>query len=138
MMKTLLPAVIVSACLVSVSAHADALRLKPGLWETTVTSTNSFTGTTTQTDTECVVEQEFDPRTMFKDAQGCEVVNSSLEGNTLTYSLVCNVEGTQATINGLYTADGDVGGGSMNMEMSFSGQTMTMESSFDARRIGDC
>ena len=137
-MKTLLPAVIVSACLVSVSVHADSLKLKPGLWETTVTSTNSFTGTTTQTETECVAEQEFDPRTMFKDAQGCKLLDDSLQGNTLTYSLVCNVQGTQATIEGVYTTDGDLGSGSMNMEMSFSGQTMTMENNFDARRIGDC
>ena len=137
-MKTLQSAVVASACLVSVSVHADTLKLKPGLWETTVTSINSFTGTTTQTETECVVEQEFDPRTMFKDAQGCELLDDNLQGNTLTYSLVCNVQGTQATIEGVYTTEGDVGSGSMNMEMSFGNQTMTMENSFDARRLGDC
>ena len=137
-MKNLLHVVIASACLVSVSAYAETLKLKPGLWETTVVSTNSFTGTTTQTETECVVEQEFDPRTMFKDAQGCELLDDNLQGNTLTYSLVCNVQGTQATIEGVYTTEGDVGSGSMNMEMSFGNQTMTMENSFDARRIGDC
>ena len=136
-MKTIL-AVVMSTCLVSISVHADSLKLKPGLWETTVTSTNSFSGTTTQTETECVVEAEFDPRTMFKDAEGCELVDNNLSGNTLTYSLVCDVQGTKANIEGMYTTEGDIGSGNMNLEMSFGNQTMTMENSFDARRIGDC
>ena len=75
---------------------------------------------------------------MFKDAQGCELLDDNLQGNTLTYSLVCNVQGTQATIEGVYTTEGDVGSGSMNMEMSFGNQTMSMENIFDARRLGDC
>ena len=137
-MKTVLPVLAASALLFSATTQAESLKIKPGMWESTVTTTNSFTGTSTQTETECVVDEAFDPRTMFKDAEGCEVVDDTLEGNTLTFNLACSIEGTQATIEGVYTTDGDVGSGTMNMEMSFGGQSMTMESSFEAKRLGDC
>ena len=117
---------------------ADALPVKPGLWETTVTSTNSFTGTQTQTSQECVTIEEFDPKTLFRDAEGCEVVNSDVSGNVLTFSMSCNMDGGQGTFAGRYQTEGDTGSGEMNMEMSFGGQTMTMESTMESTRLGDC
>ena len=61
-----------------------------------------------------------------------------VNGDTLTFSMNCDVEGGEAVINGHYQTDGDSGTGAMNMEMSVSGQTMTMESTMSATRLGDC
>lgn len=116
----------------------DILPMTPGLWETTVTSTNSFTGTQTNTQQECIVEDHFDPRKMAEGSDECEIADSNVDGNTLTFTMACTMQGGSATMTGTYTVDGDQGSGSMNMEGSFGGQTMTMESTMVANRIGDC
>lgn len=137
-MKFLIHSVILAMVLSIPVASADSLPVEPGLWETTVTSTNSFTGTQTQTTKECVTIDAFDPKTLFKDAEGCKVVDSDVNGNVLTFSMDCNVDGGQGTFSGRYQSEGDTGSGEMNMEMSFNGQTMTMESTMESRRLGDC
>ena len=123
----------------STAVQADSLKLTPGMWETTMTMTNSMTGTQTTTTQECMVEDEFDPANMLQDGDNCELNDSNLDGNTLTFTLTCQVEGGgPATMTGVYTSNGDSGNGTMNMEMSFGGQTMTMQGEFEGRRIGDC
>lgn len=119
-------------------AHADSLPITPGLWEITSTRDNPMTGQQqTQTDQECIVEDRFDPIARMGD-DGCQVTNSDLDGNTLTFDLSCNMQGGQGTMHGVYTIDGDRGEGEMTMQFSFGGQTMSMQNSSVARRIGDC
>ncbi len=120
-------------------ATADTLPIDPGLWEFTSTSINPFTGQQeTETDTECMVEDEYDPATIMEDDMDCEVGESNLDGDTLTFSMSCNTQGGQMTMNTVYQSDGDTVQGTMVMEMSFGGQTMTSEESFAGKRIGDC
>ncbi len=119
-------------------ATADVLPINPGLWESTVTSTNSMTGTQTKTSTECLVEDSFDPASMMDDGDQCQLTASDLDGDTLTFSMECNMEGGESTMTGVYQTDGETGQGTMNMEMSFGGQTMTMESNMTTVRLGDC
>ena len=132
--------VFLAAALATVTAmsSADSLPFSPGMWETTVTSTNSLTGTTTHSSTSCTTEGEFDLRSIAQGAQGCELVDSNIDENTLTYSMACNVQGAESTVQGTYTVDGDGGEGTMNMTMTFDGQTMTVENVFTSKRIGDC
>ena len=137
-MKKILIALSFSSILISSSAFSEGLKIKPGMWETTMVSTNSMTGTTTQTTSNCMADGEFDPKTMAEGAEGCEVTDDNVDGNTLTFTMACNMQGADVTMEGLYSVDGDEGEGSMNMEMSFGGQTMTMENVFTAKRVGDC
>lgn len=130
---------ILSSALVGFHAGADdVLPMTPGLWETTVTSTNSFTGTQTNTQQECIVEDHFNPKKFAEGSDECELTESDVDGNTLTFTMACTMQGGSATMTGSYTVDGDEGSGTMNMEGSFGGQTMTMESEMTAQRIGDC
>ena len=126
------------AGLLTVLAHADSLPIKPGLWESTMTSTNSMTGTQTKTSTQCMTEDEWNPQSMMEEVQGCTLTESSLSGNTLTFSMSCDIQGAESTVSGVYSTQGDTGEGTMNMEMSFGGQVMTMEATFVANRLGDC
>ena len=137
-MKSILSFAGVLLLLQSPLAAGDTLPIKPGLWESTVTSTNSFAGTSTQTNQECVTINQFDPKTMAREAEGCDVVESNVNGSTLTFSMNCDIEGGTTVISGQYQSDGDTGSGAMNMEMSFGDQTMTMESTMTTVRIGDC
>jgi hypothetical protein len=137
-MKKILLALSLSSILISSSAYSEGLKITPGMWETTMVSTNSMTGTTTQTTSNCMADEEFDPKTMVEEAEGCEITDKNLDGNTLTFTMACNMQGADAIMKGVYSVNGDQGEGSMNMEMSFGGQTMTMENAFTAKRIGDC
>jgi len=123
---------------IALPAFADALKLKPGLWETTFEMTNPFTGTQSQTRTECLEENEFDPESMMGPNDNCKVTQSKLKGNTLTFTMACNMDGGSGTMTGEYTTDGKTGSGKMTMTMSFGGQTMEMRSTTTARRLGDC
>ena len=121
------------------AGFAASLLIKPGMWETTMTTSSSMTGTTTRSISECRVEEEFDPTKMVKDTNGCELVENEINGNTLTYTMNCEVDGGgQGIMRGVYEINGDQGQGRMDMEISFGGQTMVIENSFTAQRLGDC
>lgn len=117
---------------------ADALKLNPGLWETTVEMTNPYTGTQTRTHTECVTENKFDPGSMMGPNDHCKINESKVDGNTLTFKMSCDVEGGEGEMTGKYTSDGNTGTGEMVMKISFGGQTMEMKSTTQAKRLGDC
>lgn len=131
---------VVAAVLAPLAAHAASLAINPGMWETTMTRTNPMTGTpATETSTECVTEQSFDPREMMQDAQGCQLTEESLAGDTLTFAMACTVDGAgSADIKGRFQTDGQTGNGAMNMSMNMGGMTMSMDMNWTARRLGDC
>lgn len=130
------------ACAVLVvpfAAGAAELELNPGLWETTMTRTNPMTGEpTTETNTECVKETSFNPSDMMQDAEGCELVKDELNGDTLTYRMECDMQGTQATVDGMFQTDGQTGKGNMDMKMSMGEMDMNMKMDWTAKRVGDC
>ncbi len=122
------------------TAAAASLELNPGLWETTMTRTNPMTGTpVTETTTECMKEKSFDPREMMQGAQGCNLVDENLSGDTLTFNMTCNMEGGAAgEIRGRFQTDGQTGSGEMVMNMSMGQVTMSMDMNWTAKRLGDC
>ncbi len=130
------------ACAVLVvpfAAGAAELELNPGLWETTMTRTNPMTGEpTTETNTECVKETSFNPSDMMQDAEGCELVKDELNGDTLTYRMECDMQGTQAVVDGTFQTDGQTGKGNMDMQMSMGEMDMNMKMDWTAKRVGDC
>jgi hypothetical protein len=128
------------ALLFPLGAGAASLALNPGLWETTMTRTSPMTGTpTTETSTECVKEKAFDPREIMKNAQGCQLTDEQLAGDTLTFSMSCNMEGgANGTIDGRFQTDGNTGNGTMTMNMNAGGMSMSMDMNWTARRLGDC
>lgn len=118
---------------------AAELEINPGLWETTMTRTNPMTGEpTTETTTECVRETSFNPSDVMKDAQGCELVKDELNGNTLAFRMECNMQGSQATVDGTFQSDGQTGRGNMDMDMSMGEMKMSMNMNWTSKRIGDC
>lgn len=121
------------------TALAQGLPINPGLWETTVTRTDPMTGQpTTDSRQECVKSNEFDPRSLMQDVEGCEVTDQSISGDTLTFTMACNHDGGTGTMQGQFQTDGETGTGQMSMSFSFGGQTMNMESNSTSKRLGDC
>jgi hypothetical protein len=122
---------------ISSYAYSDSLPLKPGLWKTT-TMTTSPMGTQTKTSSQCLKDKFFDPRKSLADADGCEVTNSKLSGDTLNFTMECRMDVGKATMNGRYTSKGDTGSGTIKINMSFGGQVMSSETQMQAERVGDC
>ncbi len=126
--------------LLPIQAGAASLPINPGMWETTMTRTNPMNGQpTTETTTECVEEEKFDPRELMKDAQGCNLVDENLAGDTLSFSMVCSIQGgVQANMDGTFQSGGNTGEGNMNINMNMGGMSMNMDMSWTATRTGDC
>jgi hypothetical protein len=138
-MKFVVFALVSASLIFATTAIADRLPINPGLWESTTTNFNPMTGQQeSQTNVECEVDNYFDPAATMEQGQGCEIVESTLEGETLTFDVSCNVEGGQMNMHGKYTSDGDNAQGVMEMEISFNGQIFNSTGTWAAKRIGDC
>lgn len=122
-----------------ITAGAAELEINPGLWETTMTRTNPMTGApTTETTTECVRQTSFNPSDVMKEAEGCNLVKDELTGDTLTFRMECNMQGSQATVDGMFQSDGQTGKGNMDMNMNMGEMKMSMNMNWTSKRIGDC
>jgi len=135
--KCLVVAALIS--LPTITVGAAEIEFNPGQWETTMTRTNPMTGEpSTETRTECVKERKFNPASMMQGAEGCDLVKDSLDGDTLSFQMECDMQGGKASIIGQFQTDGETGKGNMDMSVNAGGMNMKMEMDWTARRIGDC
>jgi len=139
-MKSIRFAVIPLVLSMSAPVVAAELAINPGLWETTMTRTNPMTGEPkTETTTECVKQTSFNPSSLMQDAQGCELINDELNGDTLSFRMECNMpQGATASMDGVFQTDGQTGMGEMDMNMSMGEMKMNMKMNWTSRRLGDC
>lgn len=139
LMKTNALLSMVLVCTLPLAAVAAELAINPGLWETTMTRTNPMTGDPiTETNTECVKETRFDPNSMLEGTDGCRLVDENLSGDTLTFRMECNMQGSEALIDGSFQTDGQTGRGNMDMKIQSGDVNMSMNMNWTANRIGDC
>ena len=120
--------------------QATTLKVNPGLWEAVWTSTNPLTGEAiTDRRTECVRTEEFNPRQLLKQTQGCTVIKEALNGNKLSFSLMCGVEGGPNTrVDGDFQTSGVAGNGHVRTSVSFGTMAVQMDTKVATRRVGDC
>jgi hypothetical protein len=114
------------------SAQAEGLRVKDGLWETTMKS--PMTGE--RTSRECLKDTMLDPQSMLEGQSECQMTEHTLQGNTLTFTMTC--AGGSGTAHGRMSVDGDRGDGEINMQFNMGDREMSMTMSWDAVRVGDC
>ena len=126
-------------CFPATAVTAAEIELNPGLWETTMTRTNPMTGQpVTETKTECIKDKKFDPAGMMQGTEGCNLVDDNLDGNTLTYRMECNMQGSLSTIDGKFQTDGQTGNGKMDISINAGGMQMKMEMNWVSKRVGEC
>jgi hypothetical protein len=114
------------------SAQAEGLRVKDGLWETTMKS--PMTGE--RTSRECLKDTVLDPQSMLEGQSDCQMTEHTLQGNTLTFTMTC--AGGSGTAHGRMSVDGDRGDGEIDMQFNMGDREMSMTMSWDAVRVGDC
>lgn len=125
--------------LVSPLAMSAELPINPGLWETTMTRTDTISGTpVTETSRECVQQTSFNPADLVKEMKECKTITNDLNGNTLTFNMKCSMAGANATVDGQFQSSGTTGSGKMAIKMNMAGMVMAMNMDWTTKRIGDC
>ena len=134
----LLSAVGIAAALAAGAVYAETLKMNPGNWETTVVMNHPMLGNQTNTQTQCIEEEEFDPNQFLQGQEECTMVEQNVSGNTLTFEMECNAQGTRSSMTGEMSITDDTGTGSMQISMEVAGQKFDMKMDFDSKRLGDC
>ncbi len=125
--------------LLAAAGHAMAIDMNPGLYRITVKMEmqgmpNMMPATTMN---QCITEEDPVPNAS-PQAQGCEVKDMNVSGNTVSYTMVCDQEGVQSEMTGKTTYSGDSFKGATTMKMNQGGTSMVMTSDIQGNRIGDC
>jgi len=123
------------------AGQAEGIPIEPGLWEMTSTmSMPMLPQPRVNTVTECVKNSEIsmdDFNTGDMDP-GCTFKPAQVDGNTMSWSFDCPVEGGSSHGEWQATSNGDSVTGDGLISMSLQGQTMEMKMSWEGKRIGEC
>lgn len=146
-MRTAIVALVLGTGLAG-AAYAQELKVKPGNWETSTTMNMSVNMNgqamtippRTMNQTECMKPEDakFSPDDLVQ--QGCSVSNIKSGDRTLSFDLSCSQQGAAMTGTMSFELDpsGDSGNGTMSLNGSMAGGTMSMSGVTSAKRIGDC
>jgi hypothetical protein len=140
MKKTLVVAVALAGSTVAFAKGPQ----KPGNWH--ITMTMEMPGLPAapppRTMDICVTpKQSDDPKEAIKSqSKDCDPADVKVEGNKVTYKVVCHSHGGTQTGTGEIVYSGDAYTGTMTMEMANprGGGTMKMIQHTSAQRTGDC
>ena len=129
-------------CLLSMaisSVPSWALDLKPGKYEITIKTTmpGSNQQMPTQTMTQCMTGQDPVPNASTA-AQGCTITDMKTRGNTITYTMECQQQGTKTVTTGEMTYKGDSFEGKTQTKLGPAAGGMVINSEIKGKRIGDC
>jgi hypothetical protein len=137
---SLLLLLVFSFFLVACQADKPKVDMEEGLWE--ITTEVKMEGMPFQmppsTHTQCITQEDLVPDTGQAEQaeQKCEVTNLKVEGNTVTYDLICAADDHKMTSHSSITYEKDRMQGSMTATMEPN--NMTMSYTLTGRRIGDC
>lgn len=123
-------------------ALAESPNLEPGMWQTT--STVSFEGEMdipdeTETETECLTEEDLSEAEFFMDDDECTVEDREVSASGLSGRMICDYGGEASA-----ELDIEMQFGGDHMEGRISGILSTpmgevqMLSEMEGERIGDC
>lgn len=121
------------------TTQAKELAIEPGLWKTETTVYNSIIKeTNTETTEECITESTYTLEKLTEDYQECSILSEDISDNSLTYKMICNSAGTQFTLDGKLSIDGDKGEGTMDIKVSAEGMEFELNSNWITQRISNC
>lgn len=113
----------------STSVFANNIDLKEGLWQITTTMEipgmpHKMPGTTI---TQCLTQKDITPP--VNQDENCHIEDQKINGNTVSYKMVCNQDGETTSGTGTFSYDDDkmtgrmeVNAGGMNIITSYSGK----------------
>jgi len=117
--------------------YADGMKVNPGLWETKSIVTSPG-GTHENVSKECIKEAEFSPETMMDNNSGCKVTDATSDAASMQWAIQCENGGVTMTGNGHAKSSGNSITGGMDINANFNGQAVTMTTTWEGARVGDC
>jgi len=129
-----------SLLLSSSAMAADTISIEPGMWEMTTKMTTPMSPQPrVETSQECMTDSEIGPDHLApNDGGDCTITESTVNGNSMNWSMQCSSPGGVMTGGGSFTSKGDSGFGNMTMNMNIEGQAFNMEMAWEGKRIGSC
>ena len=126
-------------CLLLTTMPSWGLDLKPGKYEITakVEMRGMPGGMPPQTTIQCITEQDPVP-VGSANAQGCQLTDMKIKGNTVVYTMECEQQGMKAKTSGEITYKGDTFVGTSKTEMGPAAGGMTITTKISGKRIGTC
>ena len=113
--------------------------MRPGLWETTITS--NMAGGKPISTRACVTAQQLeDPKGTLPKMDAnmkCEQLDYKTSGSTVSWKMRCTGE-VPMEGSGQMTAGPESYSGKMDMTMKMQGQSMSMSQTMAGKRVGDC
>ena len=83
---------------------------------------------------ECLTEEDILPKAVSEGDQKCTMVESSVIGNTVSWTMECTSEAGKSNSKGTITYKGDTYSGKVKMVAN----GMKMDSSLSGKRLGAC
>ncbi len=130
-----------SFCLTFSMANAnESISIEPGMWEVTTTMTSPMSNQPqVKTSQECMEDSEISADVLTpNDDDNCSTSDVNANGDTLTWSMQCSMQGNVMTGGGSFTSQGNSGHGNMHMDMQVEGQSFKMELTWKGKRVGSC
>lgn len=122
----------------SLAAQEQSVNLNPGLWEiTTVTEMVGMPGAgpPPMTFTQCITAENLVPQSEG-ETEVCQVSDVAVEGNTVSWKIVCSGQGGGMEGTGTITYNGDTMEGTMEMVMPQV--NMQIKNTLTGKRVGEC
>lgn len=139
MKKIVLITSLVSASLPAVAAP----NMQPGMWEITtkmeMAGMEGMPAMPPQTIRQCIrpADVQSGSATVPKGDPQCTVKGYKMQGNTASWQMECKGENAMSG-NGTVTYGGTSYSGKTQFNMNQDGQAMTMNQTFNGKRVGDC
>ena len=113
--------------------------MKPGKWE--ITTKMEMGGMPPQTikHVQCLTAEDMVPVQRESEHQECKTMDVVEKGNTITWKMVCEGEGSKMEGDGKVTYSEDSMNGTVNMTMNIEGgNTMHVKNVMTGKRLGKC
>ena len=121
------------------NVYAEGMIIKPGLWETKSIVTLPFEGGTQEhTSQDCMQEHDITPQKLMEETQGCTILESNVDRDSMQWKISCNSGGVEMLGEGNAESAKTTINGGMIIKASLNGQEITMTTNWQGKLIGDC
>jgi len=135
MYKKFFAALIILLTAVSISFAGSMPDMQEGLWEITTKTQMPGMEMPPTKHTQCLTKNDLVPQGS-QPGQECEITDIKMDGNTVSWTMLCKGQGGEVRGTGKITYNGDGFTGIMKITMPQANMDMT--SHIHGRRIGDC
>ena len=110
--------------------------MQEGLWEITTQVHMQGMSLPPMTQTQCMTKENMVPKGSAEQSQGCEITDTEISGDTVTWVMSCPSARGETTGTGRITYHGDTFEGDFTMKDPGSGSEITTR--MTGKRIGEC